>query len=279
MGSWKDIKEVKKVPVVESKPLDLKALEKKVDNMVQVDPVTQRQKEDKPIKTKKKIRKNKAHIDITNLITGVIFAMVFYLLISAYLYLPDPEMGAVYFIVVIIVGMFCWLPLGIPLGAILIDTYLRCRVLRFVNPKRNYGVIHIVSKGHYIVTMIRDLNESIIMKDEAIWGISKGYVYNFNKKARHEIGTEHINYISNVPVLYLDYESMKPLTFHQEQTTISPKQLGSSLVGWAMVQKKKAIRSQKSVNYMYLIISVLIIINIGLTGYIYMLLSQIMQGG
>jgi len=269
MVSCKDIKK-------QEKKAD--QIELKIDKLPNLIPITEKPTKTEVKKTEKK-KKKKVFIDITNIVTALIFAMVLYLLFSAYIYMPDPEMGAVYFIVVIVVGMFCWLPLGIPLGAILIDTYLRCRVLRFINPRKNYGVIHIVSKGHYIVTMIRDLNESIIMKDEAIWGISKGYVYNFNKKSRHEIKAEHINYISNVPVIYLDYESMKPLTFHQEVTQISPKQLGSSLVGWAMVQKKKAIRSQKQVNYMYLIISILIIVNIALTGYIYMLLSQIMQGG
>ena len=272
--SWKDI--IKKP----EKEKD-ETVEEKIDKMESngennFEPIP----EEKPmIKTKKRVRKNKLYVDITNLITGLVMACFMYLIFSAYLSMQDPEMSAVYFIVVIIVGMFCWLPIGIPIGAILIDSYLRCRVLRFINPRKNYGVIHIVSKGHYIVTMVKDINESIIMKDEAIWGISKGYVYNFNKKVRHEIKSEHINYIANVPVIYLDYESMKPLTFHQEKTEISPKQLGSSLVGWAMVQKKKAIRSQKQVNYMYLIIAILIIVNIALTGYVYMLISGMMNGG
>lgn len=240
--------------------------------------ITEEPEETPQINTKKKIRRGKTYFDITGIITGLFIAMVILLLGSAYIYLPVPDLGTIYFVVVIMVGMIAWLPIGIPVGAIFIDTYLRCRFLRIVT-KKNYGVVHIVSKGQRIVTLIKDLDESIIMRGDAIWGISKGYIYNISKKnLKLPILPKHIHYISNVPTIYLDYETMKPLSFHSEKTTISPKQLGSSLVGWAMVQKKKAIRQQKQINYMYLIIAILIVINMILTAQIYMIITGVTSG-
>jgi len=273
---WKDeLTKEEKIPVADVKPI-----EEEVDKVIQnrkEEPIVKETFEEPPkkIKTKKQIKRGKGYYDMTGIVTGLFIAMVLLLLISAYIYMPDPEMGTIYFIVVIVVGMVAWMPIGIPIGAILIDTYLRCKLLRIMT-KKNYGIIHIVSKGQRIVTMIKDLDESIIMKGEAIWGISKGYIYNINKK-NHKLPLlpKHINYMSNVPTLYLDYETMKPLSFHSEKTEISPKQLGSSLVGWAMVQKKKAIRQQKQVNIMYLIIMILIIVNMALTAQVFMILSGV----
>ena len=270
MGKWKED--------IKSEPLDLDELKEHIKKMPQKDPdaVTQRQEPEptpevdrrtlisvfhRDEKKKRKLKRANSYYDMTGIVTALFMGAMMFLLFSAFMYQDDPEAGAIYFIVVIIVGMISWLPLGIPIGAIIIDTHLRCKAMRLMM-KRNYGLVHLVSKGHRITTMIKDLDESIIDRGESLWGISKGYIYNLSKKnIKHPITSENINYLANVPAIFLDFETMKPLTFHKEETTISPKQLGSSLVGWATVQKKKAVRLQKTTNYMYLIISALVIIN------------------
>lgn len=228
----------------------------------------------KPPKTDKKIKRT-PYVDLTNIVIGIIFACFFYLLIMYQFTKGVRDQEEIFFIISVLVGMFAWLPFGIPIGAVIMNPYLRCRVLRLLSPRKNYGIVHIVSKGKYIVTMIKDLNNSIIMKKDALWGISKGYIYNINNKnLGHKILSENIHYISNVPTIYLDYESMKPLDFYKEETKISPEQLGSSLVGWSMVQKKKSIRVQKQVNIWYIVLASLIGINMAMTYYIFMLLTQ-----
>jgi len=258
-----ELKKEEEKEIVEFEPLE----ETKTEEKSEEKPIMKQDKKEKPVK--KKIRRAKTVYDITGIISSMVIGVFLFLIFETYLYWGDPA----FYIIVLLIGMCSWLVIGIPLGAFIVDTYLRCKLLRFINRRKNYGIIHIVSKGHRIITMIKDLNEAIIMKEDAIWGISKGYVYNLNKRnIKYPITDSMIHYISNVPVIYLDYESMKPLSFYAEETTISPKQLGSSLVGWAMVQKKKAIRQQKHINYMYLIISVLIVLNMILT---YMILNKL----
>lgn len=274
MAGWKE--------TIGKKEVDIEKIEKKLDAIPDVKPKQdedeQPKEEPKKQLSKKEIvklekleakrkkmeakankgkKKTRYVYDVTGIISGLFLAVVLFLLFETYIFWGDPA----FYIIVLIVGMCSWLVIGIPIGAFIVDTYLRCKVLRFFI-KKNFGIIHIVSKGHRIITLIKDLDESIIMKGEAIWGISQGYVFNLNKKdVKHPITDDLIHYISNIPVIYLDYETMKPLSFHSETTTISPKQLGSSLVGWAMVQKKKAIRRQKAINYMYIIIASLVVVN------------------
>lgn len=259
---------------METEKKDMAGQQRKTEETQTPTPEKTIEKNDPFLKKRNKLKKLKIKtrfkLDFNMIIGLLIIGALFYLIGLVYIY---PNDAGVY-IVALIVGMLAWMPLGMPIGAFLIDTYLRAKFLRLVT-KKNYGIVHIVSKGNYISTMVKDLDQSLIQKGEAIWGISKDCVINLNKKESHKITDEHIKYYSNVPVIYLDYESMKPLSFIQDKTDISPKQIGSSLLGWAMVQKKKAIRMQKQINYMYLIIAVLIGINIYLTFMVY----QILQGG
>lgn len=222
-------------------------------------------------KAEKKAGKRNTYLDITGLLVGLFIGSMFYLVFMTFIYKEDP----VFFLIAIMVGMFSWFWLGVPLGAIFIDTYLRTRLLRLIT-KRNYGVVHLVSKGKTIATMVKDLDESIIQKKDSMWGIAQGYIYNLNKKnIKHEITPEMIKYIGVVPTLYLDYDTVKPLNFYKEKSPLSPKQLSGSLVGWAMIQKKKAVRMQKQINVMYIIIAVLVCVAIYLTFQNYQLLQQI----
>jgi len=254
--SWKNLKEEKK---------GLEEIEKHVESLKTEKTVD--------VETEKRIPKpskpKKYYVNLTNVFSTVSIMSFLLLFLLFYLYHSLP----IFTIIAILLGMVLFLPIGFLLGWVLLDTYMRCKILRFIS-KKNYGIVHIVSRGKRIITKIKDFDGSFIWIQDGIWYIDPEAVYVLDKEpVKHPINPDHINYISGVPVLYIDLDTAQPLSFYKITTPHSPKSLGGALKGWASVQKKKAIIGQKrqtQLIYLILLVAIAIAIFLSYQNYVFL---------
>lgn len=164
-------------------------------------------------------------------------------------------------------GMMCFLPLGLFLGWIFLDPYMRCKVMRRFRGK-NYGLVHFVHKGGKRFTIrVKNLDDDVVVQETRLWLINKNGIYymdkNNNKVLHAEItGDNIITLPSNVPALFLDAETMVPLTFHYEPSKSNPQQAGATILGYINNQIAKNLFFKKTMTIFYVIIIALCAINL-----------------
>lgn len=176
------------------------------------------------------------------------------------------------FIIIILLGSFMFLPVGMLLGWAFLDPYVRCKVIRKVT-RRNYGIVNFVGKGQKLISKIKNFEQALVWKKNEVWIITEEFVYQLSKDGdsiveQGRLAPENIvTLIDTVPVLFIDVDSMQPLSLARDRREgINPLELGSTLKAWVDNQLAKAMFLKKSYNAYFLII---IIACIGAIGFGY----------
>ena len=160
-------------------------------------------------------------------------------------------------IIFLLIGACFFLPIGVFLGWVFLDPYMRCRVIRRLRPTRNYGVVHFVEKGGKRIfnVCIKSFDGSVIEHGKKVWILHGDLIYNLDKKQEsYRLSSEHIITLPmGVPCLFLDSESMQPLTFYREATKISPSEIGGTLLGWLYNQLAKAMFFKRTMQIFYVL--------------------------
>ena len=153
----------------------------------------------------------------------------------------------------LILGLFgtaFFFPIGAFVGWWLFEPKKRAQLLRWIK-RRNYGVIYLVHRqSGYMLPLVRDFNNSILIKDEALWVLKGGKIYRIDDKKEDireiEVKPENIAYVGGVPVMFLDLESKRPLTFKgHDAREATPTEVGAVILGYVYNQTTKAIASLK----------------------------------
>lgn len=179
------------------------------------------------------------------------------------------------FLLIWIFGMMCFLPLGVIAGWLFLDTYMRCKLLRRFRGK-NYGIVNFLHVGSQrIVTRIKDFDDDVIVQDGRLWIINKDgvhYLDKDNKLQLHKrIESKHIKTLpANVPCLFLDPETMTPVSFKEERSKTNPQQAGAMILGYLNNQIRKNASLKRSMSLFYLIVIVVVCINMILAIQLYM---------
>jgi hypothetical protein len=156
-------------------------------------------------------------------------------------------------------GMMCFFPLGIVLGWLFLDPFMRCKIMRRMRHK-NYGIVNLVHKGgKRITTRIKNFDDDVIVHDTKLWLIDDEGIYyvdiDGNKIKHAEITSDNIATLpSNIPSLFLDPETMIPLTFHKTDSKTNPQVAGATLLGYVNNQIAKNLFFKKQMTMFYIII-------------------------
>lgn len=196
--------------------------------------------------------------------TVMYFAVICMAFIWMAVYILDTEWATA---ILLYVGLLLFMPIGMVAGWMFLDPYMRCKMLRRVTHK-NYGIINFVGKGQKVSMKIKNFDDSLIWKDNAVWAVTKEHIYQVNKTGEHivddkgEIRPESIiTMVETVPMLFVDLDSMQPLSLTRDRSEgINPLELGSALKSWIDNEKAKTIGLRKNLDMFLVIVAILALV-------------------
>jgi hypothetical protein len=168
--------------------------------------------------------------------------------------------------VMVIFGMMAFLPLGLLIGKLFLDPYVRCKVLRRMG-NRNFGLVHLIHKGgKKIEIRIKNLTDDVIIQGTKLWVLEDGGIYysdrNDSMILHATMNTDSfVTSPNNVPMLFLDADTMLPLRFYKPETISNPQQVGATVLGYINNQIAKNLFFKKSMTMFYVILLVLQVLN------------------
>jgi len=178
----------------------------------------------------------------------------------------------------VLLGSMMFLPVGMILGWALLDPYVRAKILRKIT-HRNWGIINFVGKGQKIFSKIKNFDDALVWKKNEVWIITREHVYQITKDGdaivrKDKIDSESIvTLIDTVPVLFVDLDSMQPLSLARDRREgINPLELGSTLKAWVDNQLAKAMFLKKTMDIYFIII---IICSVLAVGFAYMNMTKV----
>jgi hypothetical protein len=190
---------------------------------------------------------------------GLLYLSMLGIMGIIFLYQMVDKVSPVYALVLMLFGMLCFMPLGVLIGKFMLDPYVRCKLMRRMRGK-NYGMVYFVHKGGTRVDIrIKNLDDDVIVHGTKLWVLESGGIYYLDRDdvlIRHAI-IEPQNVVTspnNVPILFLDHESMLPLRFWETATKSNPQQVGATTLGYINNQIAKNLFFKRSMQTFYLII-------------------------
>jgi hypothetical protein len=252
--------------IPEEKPVE-KPVEKPKPKQPEEMPVETVEKAKKIVKKKKlKLKKKERRGDQgRSLLYLTVLGIIAIILFTEYVEQVNP----VFSWIIILFGMMAFLPLGLLLGKLFLDPYVRCKIMRRMG-NRNYGVVHFIQKGGKRIELrIKNLTDDVIVQGTKLWVLEDAGIYYSDRNDdiifHSKISPENfITSPNNVPMLFLDVETMLPLRFHKPDTKwlTNPQQVGATTLGYINNQIAKNLFFKKSMTMFYLIILVLQVVNI-----------------
>jgi len=197
-------------------------------------------------------------VDRQKMILGV-FAVAMFSIFMLYSYNPGNE---AIMIIVLLIGAFLFLPVGMVIGWFLLDPYMRCKMMRkLTRGQKNFGLINFVGKANKMVTKIKNFDEDLIWIKNRCWVLAKGKIKEINKNGE-AISEEKVidpgkllTLSETVPVLFIDLTSMEPLSFTTEgREKVSPEEIGSFMKGWVDNQMAKIMFLKKTLDIYFVIV-------------------------
>ncbi len=177
-------------------------------------------------------------------------AIACFFILYMYLYMYNDYV----FLLVVMIGSIMFLPVGMLLGWITFDPYMRCKVLRKIT-KKNYGILHFVGKGGKMVPKIKNFDQGLIWKEDECWVIAKDFVYQITKDGNKINEGKRIDprnivtLIDTVPTVFVDIDSFEPLRLSsEEREPVNPLEIGSVLKAWVDNQKAKILAGRGRVD-------------------------------
>lgn len=170
------------------------------------------------------------------LISAGLMIVVVVLMLGAYF---APNIG----LSLIIIGAFGFLPIGIVMGGVMIDTHLRCKILKGLT-KRNLGVVNFIS-GNEIHSKIKDFDNDTLEAKNKLFYLMKGRVCNDKGEPMSTVEAEFIKFKSGIPTIYFDTTNAIPLSFHEDKLKIDPSQIAGVTIAHTTIQEAKLLKTGK----------------------------------
>jgi hypothetical protein len=178
-------------------------------------------------------------------------------------------------LVIMLLGATGFLPLGMFFGWMIVDPFQRAKAKRMMF-KKNYGIVNFVSRGNKIISKIKDFDKDLLFIDEGVWVLEPNRVYKQSKddcstaeEEGNPILSRHIHTIIGIPVIFLDIDTMRPLTMFKNEGDANPIDLASTLKGYIMNQLAKNMFFKKTFTVMSILSITLIAVNLYFTYEIY----------
>jgi hypothetical protein len=184
-------------------------------------------------------------------------AMGVFFILALYAYAPSNDL---LFVLVLLMGVLLCIPIGMVIGWVLIDPFMRCKMLRKTT-KRNYGIVNFVGKGRKMVTRIKNFDHDLIWIKNKCWVITRKGVHEYDKygdsivEEKQLVPENIVTVTETVPVLFIDLDSMEPLILSKEgREKIQPEELGAALKGWIDNQMAKISFLKKTLDIYFVIV-------------------------
>jgi len=218
---------------------------------------------DKQVK-KLRLRLKKRSVDYTKI---VVFTSVLGIIGIVFFYQMIEKVNPMLAVILALFGMLCFLPLGVIVGWLFMDPYMRCKLMRRFRGK-NYGIVNFVHKGgNRIDQRIKNLDDDVVVQGTKLWVLHNSGIYYVDKENNKVLSSEvdpkaMVTLPNNVPMLSLDAESMLPLRYHEEKTKTNPQQVGAVALGYINNQIAKNLFFKKQMTFFYVTILALQAMNI-----------------
>ncbi len=180
--------------------------------------------------------------------------------------------------ILLYVGLMMFMPIGMIVGWVFLDPYMRCKTLRRMTHK-NYGIVNFVGKGNKLVSKIKNFDDALIWRGNSVWAITKEHIYQLSKNGDYIATTGKIDsesvvtLVETVPVIFCDLDSMQPMSLARDRREgINPLELGPALKSWVDNEKAKAIGLRKTMDMFFIILIILSVVSMGLA---YMSMSNV----
>ncbi|HEC72706.1 MAG TPA: hypothetical protein ENI36_03780 [Thermoplasmatales archaeon] len=162
--------------------------------------------------------------------------------------------------IILLVGMFLFLPIGFVVGAFLLDPVKRCKIVRKITHK-NFGLIFFVAKGKKVFTRMKNFDDDLLFIKNKCWAFTKSGIYELDPDGERLEEGDMINpdgvltISETVPIIFLDMKSIEPLVFdNDDRERIQPEELGSFLKGWTDNQLAKIMFLRRTLDIYFIIV-------------------------
>lgn len=144
----------------------------------------------------------------------------------------------------------------------LLDPIYRVKLLRKLT-KKNFIILAIMSDDRKNIDLrVVNANSGVIRVNNFAWIMKKDRIYREDKtNMGFIINQTDIKYREGVPIVYVDRDNIKPISFIESKTNIRPEELGVNLDEWVETEKEKDKLASK--NMQMIITGVTIIILLG----------------
>lgn len=209
-------------------------------------------------KDRRRLKYKESQPDYQKLIVTIFTISIFFIFLL-FQYNPGSD---VLMTIIMLIGVVLFLPIGMIIGYMVMDPFMRCKLMRKMT-KKNWGVINFVAKGKKIISRIKNLDNDLIWIKNKCWAVTKEGIYELDKSGDRLIDDKNrvidadsvVTITETVPVMFVDMNSMQPLTFQYEgREGISPAELGSSLKGWVDNQLAKVMFLKKTMDTYFIIV-------------------------
>ena len=154
------------------------------------------------------------------------------------------------------------------------DPMWRARMFRRLR-KKDFGILNIFSRdGKTIRSIVVNLEEDAVKVGDNIWIITKNRIYRQHNESMGfslKRGKTPIRWTEGVPVLFVEMDTVKPLAFQEEESTIKADEVGANLMAWInnqIMKKKHALPAQDK------IMKIVLIAVIAVGGIAYLIFTQ-----
>lgn len=131
---------------------------------------------------------------------------------------------------------FLFVFIGLAVGIIFGDKNIRVMFLRNAT-KRNFGFVHFISRGRSVFTMIKNLDQDMIIdKLNRVWVIENERIFmQSDANSNFRIMGENVVTSGRIPAIFLDVDTMRPLHFYKDEIVdVEGKPLKPARVGAAI---------------------------------------------
>jgi len=156
-------------------------------------------------------------------------------------------------------------------AGLLSNVLFRAWLMNAMN-KGRYGVLYLCSKDKRQQNgIIVDLTKDILMVDGHTWIVDQGHIYRKDVKTKGFYTKQNFNMEEGVPTVYVDRDTMLPLSFYEEKSNIPPKEMYAFLKSWIDNERAKLLAQTAMLGNLVMLIMVL---NLLLLGGVYMIYQQ-----
>lgn len=235
---------------------------KRKQKMVDKLAAQEKYRKENPLTAKEQIAQDYKVARVVNPKVWMVFILLIGIVLSIFGIVTSqavPQLVPIFFMF----GLMGMLFVGVPVGGLLFKKEIVCKIMKFIT-KKNYGVVVIVA-GKTMIDMIKNLDKDYIKINDIIYIIQKSRIYYNDGVTSQPIDANAVKFSAGIPFIYLDVNSLTPLSFEKDDLNITPEEISAPLKAYAILVEAEFMQYKKRLTLSVLGIILLITLAIGLS--------------